>query len=123
MYVAVERIGDGSVQVRLAEPEHLTRLHVHLEAGVDAALLNLALFESGAAVQARNGEYLISVEWLFRNAGSATDDESYWNDMLDAAIGPDGYVPVLDAISARVYGPRTAEGDPDCTPMSPAAAN
>jgi hypothetical protein len=117
VYVTVARGADGSVHVDLAEPDRLTRLHIHAEDGGDAALLTRALFESGAAVQSRNADYLISVDWLQQHYPTAdvTPDDR-WLHVLTSACGDDGYVSAVDAIRARVYGPWPDLDDPDCVP-------
>jgi hypothetical protein len=118
VYVTVARDPTGAVLVQLSEPARLTRLHIHAEAGIDSDQLTVALFESGAAVQSRDADYLISVDWLLRHTrlGPAYP-EADWFALLDSAAGAGGYVIAVDAIQARVFGPRPSADDPDCPPI------
>jgi hypothetical protein len=103
VHVAVARAVDGAARVSLVDVARPTRLHIAVAASIDLSELDLALFESGAAVQLHDADYLISVYWLLqRLAVAGIDSAVARNDLLATARGVDGYVAAVDAIRASV---------------------
>ena len=101
MHVAVARASDGTTRVELANTARPTRLHIAVESDIDVLMLDVAMFESGAAVQLRDDDYLISVDWLLHQlAAAGVDDSAARNHLIATARGVDGYVVAVDAIRA-----------------------
>lgn len=113
MFVAVVRANDGTPHVTLLEPNLPTRLHLVADADVDPLELDVALFESGAAVQLQDASYLISVDWLLQQLVAADiDSAAVRNNLVTTACGEDGYIPAVDAIRTPVErGNPTTTGD------------
>ncbi|MDT4945965.1 MAG: hypothetical protein QOH14_2698 [Pseudonocardiales bacterium] len=106
MFLTVSRDPSGELAVRLDEPELLNRLYIHVADDVGPPDLSRALFESGAAVQSHDDDFLVSVDWLLRHApgaaAGAPDPKAALHLWLTAIGGPDGYVRAVDAVRAAV---------------------
>src|ERR1700724_2577123 len=96
--ISVDRGPDHSLQVRFGAPAAPGRLHIRVAEGVSAGEGTRALFESGAAVQQLGADYLISADWLRRQAMAGVED-------LAAAAGQRRYVESADAVRTQVIQP------------------
>jgi hypothetical protein len=116
VFISVDRGPDQSLRVRFGAPGDTGRLHIRVAADVSAGEGALALFESGAAVQQVGADYLISADWLRRQAMTEVDDLVSWEarfaEFLAAAAGQRRYLEAADAIRTHVVQ-RAADERPD----------
>lgn len=109
MFISVDRGPDQSLRVRLGAPADTGRLRIHVAEDVSAGEGTRALFESGAAVQQVGADYLISADWLRRQAVAEVDDLAGWDaqfaKFLAAAAGERLYLGSADAIRTHVIQP------------------
>jgi hypothetical protein len=117
VFISVDRGPDQSLRVRLAAPADTGRLDIRVAPGVSAGEGTRALFESGAAVQQVGADYLISADWLRRQAAAQVDDPAGWDarfgGFLAAAAGRRRYLESADAVRAGVTQPSPAPPEPD----------
>jgi len=109
VFISVDRGPDQSLRVRLGAPADTGRLRIHVAEDVSAGEGTRALFESGAAVQQVGADYLISADWLRRQAVAEVDDLAGWDaqfaKFLAAAAGERLYLGSADAIRTHVIQP------------------
>jgi hypothetical protein len=109
VFISVDRGPDQSLQVRFGAPADTGRLHIRVAEGVSAGEGTRALFESGAAVQQLGADYLISADWLRRQAMAGVEDLAVWEarfaEFLAAAAGQRRYVESADAVRTHVIQP------------------
>jgi hypothetical protein len=109
VFISVDRGPDQSLQVRFGAPADTGRLHIRVAEGVSAGEGTRALFESGAAVQQLGADYLISADWLRRQAMAGVEDLAGWEarfaEFLAAAAGQRRYVESADAVRTQVIQP------------------
>jgi hypothetical protein len=116
VFISVDRGPDQSLRVRFGAPGDTGRLHIRVAGDVSAGEGTLALFESGAAVQQVGADYLISADWLRRQAMTEVDDLASWEarfaEFLAAAAGQRRYLEAADAIRTHVVQ-RAGDERPD----------
>jgi hypothetical protein len=107
VFVKLERGVAGGVEVHLRQPEAITQPHIAIDPDVSLAEMHRALFESGAAVQLADGDFLLSHDWLLRHAAAVVDDAEGWAYELDVLLrSPSArswYVKPVDALRGVVF--------------------
>src|SRR5260370_15856365 len=102
VFISVDRGPDQSLQVRFGAPADTGRLHIRVAEGVSAGEGTRALFESGAAVQQLGADYLISADWLRRQAMAGVEGLAGWGtrfaELLAAAARPRPYLAPAGAL-------------------------
>ncbi len=109
MLISVDRAQDQSLHVRFGAPADTGRLYIRVADDVSAGEGTRALFESGAAVQQVGADYLISTDWLRRQAMAEVEDLAAWEaqfaEFLAAAASERLYVESADAVRTHVIQP------------------
>lgn len=106
MFISVDRGPDESPRAGLDDPEDVGHLHIHIAGDVSPGECTRVLFESGAAVQQANADYLISADWLRRQAAAKVRDLLAWDrqfaEFVASAAGATSYIKSVDAVRANV---------------------
>jgi hypothetical protein len=116
VFIAVVRGPGQSVEVRFNDRDAIAHLRIEVDADVSEGEESRALFEAGAAVQRSGSDYLISVDWLLRQAPRSAPRLAEWESLLHDLVTDAGrplYVKSVDAIRADVVRAVSASGDDD----------
>lgn len=106
MLIVVARRAADWLRVDIDEVDDLGTIQIRIGPDVSAGDSSRALFESGAALQQAGAEFLVSTDWLRRQAAGMTSDQNEWEtrfgELLAAAGQVGAYAEAFDAIRVPV---------------------
>ena len=117
MIITVRREPDRSVVVGLERPHDPTPPRIQVDSDIADGESSFALFDCGAAVQQVDGDYLISTDWLRRQAvaGIAHDPSGEFERRLHGETDGFHYVESMDALRVAVGPASDEEIEPTAT--------